>query len=104
MDQSEKDCEMDNSQGLGFLLGCAVGAGVTAFLLTSKSGRKSIRYIRGKAEEGVKIVNDRAGHLGDTVTNGVAGGIKTVRHQTENLSAAINAGKQAYRDAQEATP
>jgi len=103
MDQRKKE-EMDDHQGLGFILGCAVGAGVTAFLLTSKSGRESVRYVRGKADEGARFVKDRAGDFTDAVTNGVAGGIKTVRHQTENLGAAVDAGRQAFRDAERATP
>ena len=103
MDQRKKE-EMDNRQGLGFILGCAVGAGVTAFLLTSKPGRESVRYVRGKADEGARFVKDRAGDIRDAVTNGVAGGIKTVRHQTENLDAAVDAGMQAFRDAEQATP
>jgi hypothetical protein len=95
---------MDNRQGLGFILGCAAGAGVTAFLLSSKRGRDSARYVRGKADEGARLVKDRAIDLRDAVTNGVAGGVKTVRHQTENLGAAVDAGMQAFRDAEQATP
>ena len=95
---------MDNRQGLEFILGCAVGAGVTAFLLTSKPGRGSVRYVREKADEGAKFVKDRVGDLSDAVTNGVAGGMKSVRHQTEDFGAAIDAGMQAFRDAEQATP
>ena len=103
MDQGKKE-KMDNRQGLGFILGCAVGAGVTAFLLTSKQGRESVRYLRGKADEGARFVKDRAGDVSDAVTDRVAGGIKTVRHQAENLGAAVDAGMQAFRDAEKATP
>jgi hypothetical protein len=95
---------MDQDRTVVFLVGCAVGTGITAFLMTSKSAQKSVKFLRGKAEEGAKIVKDRANDLSDAVTNGVAGGMKTVRYQAENLSAAVEAGKQAYREATEATP
>src|ERR1700756_4945710 len=102
MNQRKKE-DMDNREGLGFILGCAVGAGVTAFLLTSRPGRESVRFLREKADEGAKFVKDRAGDLSDAVTNGVAGGMKTARHQTENLVAAVDAGIQAFSDADKAT-
>ena len=95
---------MNNNQGLVcFGLGCAVGT-VAALLLTSKSGRETMKYLRGKVDEGTKNVKQRVDDLSDAVTNPVVRGIKAVRDQTENLGAAVEAGKQAYRVAQEATP
>ncbi len=99
-----KENKMDHDRAVVFLVGCAVGTGITAFLLTSKSARRSAEFLRATAEDGAQLVKDRTGDLSDAVTNGVAGSIKTVRHQAENLKAAVDAGKQAYREALEATP
>jgi gas vesicle protein len=95
---------MDNDRGLlCFCIGCAAGV-VGAFLLTSKSGRETVKYLRGKADEETENVKQSVDNLSHAVTNAAERGIKAVRHQTENLGAAVEAGKQAYRAAQETTP
>jgi gas vesicle protein len=95
---------MDNNRGLLFFcIGCATGM-VGAFLLTSKSGCETVKYLRGKADEGTENVKQSVDNLSHAVTNTAERGIKAVRHQTENLRAAVEAGKQAYRAAQETTP
>jgi gas vesicle protein len=95
---------MDNTRGLLlFGMGCAAGI-AGALLLTSKSGRQTVAYIRGKADEGTKHVTESVENLSHAVTNAAERGKKAVRHQTENMSAAVEAGKQAYRAAQETTP
>ncbi len=95
---------MDNNRGLLFFcIGCATGM-VGAFLLTSKSGRETVKYLRGKADEGTENVKQSVDNLSHAVTNAAERGIKAVRHQTENLGAAVEAGKQAYRAAQKTTP
>jgi|KBSMisStaDraftv2_1062788.scaffolds.fasta_scaffold46148_1 gas vesicle protein len=95
---------MDNNRGLLlFGLGCAAGV-VGALLLTSKSGRETVAYLRGKADEGTKSINGSVDNLNHLVTNATERGKKAVRHQAENVSAAVEAGKQAYRAAQETTP
>lgn len=95
---------MDNNRGLVlFGVGCAAGmAGV--LLLTSKSGRETVAYLRGKADEGTKHVKESVDNLSHAVTDAAERGKKAVRHQAENVSAAVDAGKQAYRAAQETTP
>jgi gas vesicle protein len=91
---------MDNSRGfVGFCLGCAVGT-AAALLLTSKSGRDTVEYLRGKVDEGTRNVKESV----DAVTSAASRGMKTVRHQKENAEAAVEAGKQAYMAAQETTP
>jgi len=95
---------MDNDRGLLlFGVGCAAGI-VGALLLTSKSGRETAAYLRGKADEGTKNVKESVDNLSHAVTNAAERGKKAVRYQTENISAAVDAGKQAYRAAQETTP
>ena len=95
---------MDNNRGLLFFgIGCAAGI-AGALLLTSKSGRETVAYLRGRVEEGTQTVTERVDDLSHAVTTAAERGKKAVRHQTENLRAAVDAGKQAYRAAQEATP
>ncbi len=95
---------MDNNRGLLlFGVGCAVGI-VGALLLTSKSGRGTVTYLRTKADEGTKNVKESVDNLSHAVTNAAERGKKAVRYQAENISAAVDAGKQAYRAAQETTP
>ena len=95
---------MDNNRGLLlFGVGCAAGM-VGALLLTSKSGRETIAYLRGKADEGTKNVKESVDNLSHAVTNAAERGKKAIRYQTENIGAAVDAGKQAYRAAQETTP
>ena len=95
---------MENNRGFFyFCLGCAVGT-VAAVLFTPKSGRETMEYLRRKADEGTDYVKQRVDDVRDAVTDAAERGKKAVRYQTENLGAAVEAGKQAYRTAQETTP
>jgi gas vesicle protein len=95
---------MDNNRGLLlFGVGCAAGV-AGALLLTSRSGRDTVAYLRGKADEGTKNVKESVDNLCHAVADAAERGKKAVRHQAENINAAVDAGKQAYRAAQETTP
>jgi len=95
---------MDNNRGLMyFCMGCATGV-AAGMLFTSKSGRETVEYLRSKADEGTKTVKESVDNLSETVTNATNRGIKAVRHQAENLGAAVDAGKKAYQTAKEMTP
>ncbi len=95
---------MHNNRGLlYFCAGCTAGV-VAALLLTPKSGRETVEYLREKADEGTRNVKQSVDNLSHAVTNATARGMKAVRYQAENVGAAVDAGKQAYRAAQEATP
>jgi len=95
---------MDNNRGmLYFCMGCATGV-AAGMLFTSKSGRESVEYLRGKADEGVNTIKESVDNLSETVTGAANRGIKTVRHHAENLGAAVDAGKKAYQTAKEMTP
>jgi|SRR5436305_8031127 len=102
---------MDNNRGfLMFGLGCAAGM-AAALLLKSQRGQDAVGYLRTKADEGAKTVKesvgslkDSVGNLSDTVTGAAARGIKAVKYQAENVEAALDAGKKAFKNAQEMTP
>ena len=78
--------------GLG--LGLAIGV-----LFAPKSGEETREYIRGKADEGKDYIKRRGeelrGQAGDILDRGRA----AVSRQRDQLTAAVEAGKQAYRDA-----
>jgi gas vesicle protein len=102
---------MENIRGLTyFCLGCAAGA-VAAVFLTPKSGPETIAYLRRKAEDGTNYLKQGTNYIkrsvddaSDAVTKVAERGKKTVRFQAENLGAAVEAGKQAYKTAQQTTP
>jgi gas vesicle protein len=78
---------------LGLGLGVAVGV-----LFAPKSGEETREYIRSKAGEGAHYVRRRGSDLRDAAEDAIDRGKETLRRQKDNLSAAVEAGKQAYRD------
>ena len=78
--------------GLG--LGLAVGV-----LFAPKSGEETREYLRAKADEGKDYIKRRSEDVRDQASDIVERGRVTVNRQRENLTAAVEAGKQAYRDA-----
>ena len=95
---------MEKDRGvLCFCLGCAVG-GIATMLLAPKSGPETVGYLSRKANEGTDFVKQRVDDVRDAVTDAVEHGKRAVRYQAENLRTAGDAGEQAYKKAQEATP
>ncbi len=91
-------------------MGCAAGAIAPVFLIP-KSGPETVKYLRRKTEEGTDFlqqgsdyIKQRVGEAGDAVADVANRGKKAVRYQAENIGAAVEAGKQAYKVAQETTP
>ena len=78
---------------LGLGLGVAVGV-----LFAPKSGEETREYIRSKAGESADYVRRRGTDLRDAAEDAIDRGKETLRRQKDNLSAAVEAGKQAYRD------
>lgn len=79
---------------LGVGLGVAVGV-----LFAPKSGEETREFLRSKAEEGTDYVKRRAEDLRGTAADAIDRGKDSIRRHKENLSAAVDAGKQAYREA-----
>jgi phage-related protein len=101
---SSQEETVDNNRGLlYFCLGCATGV-VGALLVNSKAGRDTWASVLGRANEGVNDVSESIHNLKDTVSGVANRGLKTVRHEAENVSAAVEAGKDAYREARKTTP
>jgi len=81
-----------------FVVGLGIGLGAGVFigmLLAPKSGREMRQVIRNSAAEGEEYLEQRRAELRDTLK----GLLKALSRQRDDLTAAIEAGKQAYRKA-----
>lgn len=94
--------EDDNKFSYFFLgLGLGVAAGL---LFAPKSGPETRDLLRSKADEGKEFLKRRSAEVRDQASDAIERGRSTVNRQRDNLMAAVEAGKQAYREAVTATP
>jgi gas vesicle protein len=101
---------MEEKGGFGyFLLGLGIGvaAGIlwaprsgdeTRQLLADKAG-EGADYLKSQTEQGKEYIRNQAETLKGTANDLYEQGRSSVTKQKENLTAAVEAGKQAYRDA-----
>lgn len=88
--------EDDNKLSYFFLgLGLGVAVGV---LFAPKAGEETREFLRSKAGESADYVKRRGSELRDTASDAIDRGKEQLRRQKSNLGAAMDAGKQAYRD------
>jgi len=80
-----------------FLAGLGMGA-ILALLFAPRSGKETREYIAGKAEEGRDYVKAKTEDLRHQAEGAVEKGKDIVTKQKELLSAALEAGKQAYQE------
>jgi len=80
-----------------FLAGLGIGA-VLALLFAPRSGKETRDLIVQKAEEGRDFVVTKTDELRKQAEEAVEKGRGLVTKQKELLSAALEAGKQAYQD------
>jgi gas vesicle protein len=90
--------EGNGATNLGFFLaGLGMGA-ILALLFAPRSGKETREYIAGKAEEGREYVKTKTEELRRQAEGAVEKGKDLVTKQKELLSAALEAGKQAYQE------
>jgi len=101
---------MEERSGFGyFLLGLGIGvaAGIlwapragdeTRQIIADKAG-EGADYLKARAQEGTEYVRQRTDDLKQSAADLYDKGRTTVSKQRDTLSAAVEAGKQAYRDA-----
>lgn len=101
---------MEERSGFGyFLLGLGIGvaAGIlwaprsgeeTRQLLADKAG-EGADYLKNRAQEGTDYVRQRANDMKQSAADLYEQGRSTVARQRDTLGQAVEAGKQAYRDA-----
>ncbi|HTY62017.1 MAG TPA: YtxH domain-containing protein [Acidobacteriota bacterium] len=93
----------DSSAGekaLYFVLGAAIGA-ATALLLAPRSGVETRKLILSKARDGADVVSTRAKAVAEKTSEYVDRGKEMIQQQRDQISAAIEAGKRAYREEKE---
>lgn len=90
---------MDEDKKLSyFFLGMGIGVAV-GILFAPKSGEETRELIRAKAGESKDYLKRRGEEARESATEWVERGRTAVGRQKEQLSAAVEAGKQAYREA-----
>ncbi len=100
---------MEEKSGFGyFLLGLGIGV-AAGMLWAPRSGEEPRQlladragegadYLRSRAQDGSEYVRQRADEFKQSATDLYEKGRSTVNRQRETLSAAVEAGKQAYRE------
>ena len=90
--------EENHASTIGFFLaGLGIGA-ILALLFAPRSGQETRDMIAEKAEEGRDFVRSKTDELRKQAEGAVEKGKDLVTKQKELLSAALEAGKQAYQD------
>ncbi len=84
-------------KALYFVLGAFVGA-ATALLLAPRTGEETRRIITSKAREGADLVASRGKDVADKTSGYIDRGKELLQQQRDQLNAALEAGKQAYRE------
>jgi len=89
---------MDRNGISAFLLGLGVGVGI-GMLFAPKSGEETRELIKNKAEEGTDYIKQRGTEFKQSAAEWVDRGKESLNRQKDSLTDAMEAGKQAYRDA-----
>ncbi len=84
-------------KALFFVLGAFIGA-ATALLLAPRSGEETRKLIASKAREGADFVASRSRNVAEKTSAYVDRGKEILQQQRDQLAAALEAGKQAYRE------
>ena len=88
----------DDNKFSYFFLGLGLGVAV-GLLFAPKTGTETRELIRSKADEGKEYLKRRSADIKESANDAIERGRSAVSRQRDNLSAAVEAGKQAYRDA-----
>jgi gas vesicle protein len=89
---------MDDNKGLSyFLLGLGIGVAV-GIVFAPLSGEETRARVRSKALEGGDYLRKRSEDLRESAGELVDRGKTAVSRQREQLNAAVEAGRQAYRE------
>ena len=81
-----------------FFLGVGIGVAV-GILFAPKSGEETRALLRLKADESGDFLRRKSDDLREQATEAVDKGKSVLQRQKEQVVAAVDAGKQAYRDA-----
>ena len=96
---TQGDVIVDEDSKLGyFFLGLGLGAAI-GVLFAPQSGEETRRLIKDKAEEGVDVLKRRSSEFQETAAEALERSKQGLRRQKEAFSGAVEAGRQAYREA-----
>jgi gas vesicle protein len=93
----------DDNKFSYFFLGLGLGVAV-GLLFAPKTGEETRDLLLNKADEGKEFLKRRTTELRDSAVDAVEKGKNAVSRQKDQLSAAVEAGKQAYREAVSTAP
>jgi gas vesicle protein len=88
---------MDKNGLSSFLLGLGVGVAV-GMLFAPKSGQETREIIKTKTGDSADYLKQRSTEFKQTASEWVDKGKEALGRQKDNLSDAVEAGKQAYRE------
>ncbi len=88
----------DDNKFSYFFLGLGLGVAV-GILFAPKAGSETRDLLKNKADEGRDYLRRRSDELKDQAGEFVEKGRGALNRQRDQLNAAMEAGKQAYRDA-----
>ena len=80
-----------------FFLGLGIGVAV-GLLFAPKSGPETREYLKDRAEEGKDFIKRKSSEIRESAAEAIDRGRQTLERQKEQIRAAVEAGKQAYRD------
>ena len=89
-----------SEKALYLILGAMIGA-TAALLLAPRSGGETRRLIASRARESADVISNRTKDVAGKTTDYVDRGKEVLQHQRDQISAAIQAGKQAYKEEKE---
>jgi gas vesicle protein len=89
---------MQTNNGFGlFVLGVGVGA-AAGILLAPKTGAQTRNYLQSRAEGAARQIKEQTNHAVDQASRSFHRGTSMVRDRMNCISAAMDAGKRAYRN------
>jgi len=89
-------------KALFFVLGGFVGAAI-ALLLAPRSGEETRKLIAMKTREGAEYISNRTKEVTEKTGGLIDRGKEILQQQRDQLSAALEAGKQAYKEEKDKT-
>lgn len=89
--------ENDGSKFGYFMAGVGIGA-ILALLFAPRSGEETREYLRERIDEARDATRRRVRELRDQAEELTERGKEFVERQRESVEAAVDAGKQAYRE------
>lgn len=87
---------MEDSKLSYFLFGLGMGVAI-GVLFAPKSGEETRELLKSKAGEGAEYLRRRTEEARDSATEMIGRGREALQSQKDNLAAALEAGRQAYR-------